>query len=116
MKNYPLALKKLEEILDKNEILVDEPMRNHTYFEIGGTADIIAIPNTIEKLVSVIKLMKEEGVPLFLIGNGSNLLVKDGGIRGCVLKTEAIRRIVLRRREDNCRMRRSSQGYIRCGT
>jgi UDP-N-acetylmuramate dehydrogenase len=86
-------LKKLEEILDKNEILVDEPMRNHTYFEIGGTADIIAIPNTIEKLVSVIKLMKEEGVPLFLIGNGSNLLVKDGGIRGCVLKTEAIRRI-----------------------
>ncbi|MBW8381535.1 MAG: UDP-N-acetylmuramate dehydrogenase [Youngiibacter sp.] len=93
MKNYPLALKKLEEILDKNEILVDEPMRNHTYFEIGGTADIIAIPNTIEKLVSVIKLMKEEGVPLFLIGNGSNLLVKDGGIRGCVLKTEAIRRI-----------------------
>ncbi|ETA79966.1 UDP-N-acetylmuramate dehydrogenase [Youngiibacter fragilis] len=93
MNNYPLALKKLEEILDKNEILVDEPMRNHTYFEIGGTADIIAIPNTIEKLVSVIKLMKEEEVPLFLIGNGSNLLVKDGGIRGCVLKTEAIRRI-----------------------
>jgi len=93
MNNYPLALKKLEEILDNNEILVDEPMRNHTYFEIGGTADIIAIPNTIEKLVSVIKLMKEEGVPLFLIGNGSNLLVKDGGIRGCVLKTEAIRRI-----------------------
>jgi UDP-N-acetylmuramate dehydrogenase len=93
MNNYPLALKKLEEILDKNEILVDEPMRNHTYFEIGGTADIIAIPNTVEKLVSVIKLMKEEEVPLFLIGNGSNLLVKDGGIRGCVLKTEAIRRI-----------------------
>ncbi len=93
MNNYPLALKKLEEILDKNEILVDEPMRNHTYFEIGGTADIIAIPNTVEKLVSVIKLMKEEKVPLFLIGNGSNLLVKDGGIRGCVLKTEAIRRI-----------------------
>lgn len=93
MNNYPLALKKLEEILDKNEILVDEPMRNHTYFEIGGTADIIAIPNTIEKLISVIALMKEEEVPLFLIGNGSNLLVKDGGIRGCVLKTEAIRKI-----------------------
>lgn len=93
MNNYPLALKKLEEILDKNEILVDEPMRNHTYFEIGGTADIIAIPNTIEKLISVIKLMKEEEVPLFLIGNGSNLLVKDGGIRGCVLKTEAIKKI-----------------------
>lgn len=93
MNNYPLALKKLEEILDKNEILIDEPMRNHTYFEIGGTADIIAIPNTIEKLISVIALMKEEEVPLFLIGNGSNLLVKDGGIRGCVLKTEAIRKI-----------------------
>jgi len=49
--------------------------------------------NTIEKLISVIKLMKEEEVTLFLIGNGSNLLVKDGGIRGCVLKTEAIKKI-----------------------
>lgn len=93
MNSYLGAFEKLKEFLNDSEILIDEPMRNHTYFEIGGTADVIVIPDTIEKMVAVIRLMNKENIPLFLIGNGSNLLVRDGGIRGCVLKAEKINRI-----------------------
>lgn len=78
------VLKKLEEILETNELLLNEPMKKHTTFKVGGTADIFVIPKVTE-IASVVEICKSFGEPVTIIGNGSNLLVGDGGIRGIVL-------------------------------
>lgn len=93
MNRYLNAYDELASFLNKEEILLDEPMKNHTWFEIGGTADILVIPQSVEKLIKVIHYVRKNNIPTFLIGNGSNLLVKDGGIRGIVIKTEMINKI-----------------------
>lgn len=95
MNIYLNAYKELASFLSKEEILLDEPMKNHTWFEIGGVADILVIPESVDKLIRVIHYVKRNNIPTFLIGNGSNLLVKDGGIRGIVIKTEMINRITV---------------------
>lgn len=96
MNKYASAYDELTAILTKEEILVDEPMKNHTWFEIGGTADILVIPDSVDKLIQVIHFVKKNHIPAFLIGNGSNLLVRDGGIRGIVIKTEMINHMEVR--------------------
>ncbi|OPJ54980.1 UDP-N-acetylmuramate dehydrogenase [Alkalithermobacter paradoxus] len=77
---------RLLEILDKEDILRDEPMKNHTSFKVGGPADILVTPRNEEQIVDIVKFLKKENIPFFIMGNGSNLLVKDGGIRGVVIK------------------------------
>ena len=74
--------------IDENNILINEPMSKHTTFKIGGNADIFVKVDSLEKVQYILKLSKEKNIPLFIIGNGSNLLVKDEGIRGIVLKLE----------------------------
>ncbi len=93
MNRYTDAYEDLALILSKEEVMLDEPMKNHTWFEIGGTADVLVIPDSVDKLIRVIQYVTENNIPTFLIGNGSNLLVKDGGIRGIVIKTEMINQI-----------------------
>ncbi len=61
-------------------------MQEYTTLKIGGKADILVEPRTTEELVALIKKADEENVPVTFIGNGSNLLVRDGGIRGVVIK------------------------------
>lgn len=70
----------------EENILINAPMREHIYFKVGGPADILVTPETKEQVVKTINLCKEHNVPYFLLGNGSNLLVKDGGIEGVVIK------------------------------
>ena len=77
-------LEQLSKILPPGSILVEEPMSKHTTFRIGGVADILVTP-TIATLPQVIKLAKEAGMPVTVIGNGSNLLVSDKGIRGLTI-------------------------------
>ncbi|NCD08124.1 MAG: UDP-N-acetylmuramate dehydrogenase [Negativicutes bacterium] len=64
----------------------NEPMKAHTSFRIGGPADILVMPSDASKLEKVVAEARAEGLPLTIIGNGSNLLVKDKGIRGVVVK------------------------------
>lgn len=90
MNKYVYAYEDLASVLTQEEILLDEPMKNHTWFEIGGTADVLVMPNSVDKLVQIIEYVRKKDIPTFLIGNGSNLLVKDGGIRGIVIKTDKI--------------------------
>ena len=73
-------------IIDKEDIKLDEPMKKHISFRVGGPADILVKPRTEEQIAKVVKLLKEENVPYIVIGNGSNLLVKDGGVRGVVIE------------------------------
>ena len=61
-------------------------MASHTTFRIGGPADYFVLPETVEELANVLKLCKEEQVPYFILGNGSNLLVGDKGFRGVVIQ------------------------------
>ena len=66
-------------------ILKDEAMRRHTTFKIGGPADrLLQVENTAQ-LKSLLRILKEDKIPFFIGGNGSNLLVSDKGIRGAVL-------------------------------
>lgn len=64
-------------VLSENQIYLNEPMSKHTSFKIGGPADIFVKPKNIDELKFIINLTKENNVPLTVIGNGSNLLVRD---------------------------------------
>lgn len=66
----------------------DAPMKDHTSFKIGGNADYFVSVNNTEELKSLISLCRDKNVPYMLIGNGSNLLVSDDGIRGVVIRLE----------------------------
>ncbi len=67
-------------------LLVDEPMCRHTSFRIGGPADYLAIPQSEAQLITLLALGRRHDVPVTIVGNGSNLLVRDNGIRGLVIK------------------------------
>ncbi|MDR2167994.1 MAG: UDP-N-acetylmuramate dehydrogenase [Clostridiales bacterium] len=75
---------------------LNEPMREHTTFRVGGPADVFVEPVDENELLGVLRECRERGYPHFILGNGSNLLVRDGGIRGVVislLKMTGIRRL-----------------------
>ena len=76
----------LENILGNENVKYNEPMSKHTSFRVGGNADIFAIIDSKEKLIKVIKFAKNTSLPITVVGNGTNLLVRDGGIRGLVIK------------------------------
>ena len=84
--NKEFIYRQLLNILDEESIKVDELMKKHITFKVGGPADFLVKPKTEEELRKVIKFAKEENIPFLVIGNGSNLLVKDGGIRGIVIE------------------------------
>ena len=67
-------------------LLAEEPMAKHTSFRIGGPADLMAMPQSEQELQQLLQRAGEAKVPVTLIGNGSNLLVRDKGIRGLVIK------------------------------
>ncbi len=77
---------KCQGFLRPEQFLMDEPMRLHTTFEIGGPADFLIFPSTVEELQQVLRLIHEYELPLVILGNGSNVLVRDKGIRGAVVK------------------------------
>lgn len=79
---------KLKKIMDKKDIYVDEPMKKHTSFRIGGMADYFLNVKNVEQLKAILNLAKQENMPFQIVGNGTNLLVREGGIRGLVIKLE----------------------------
>ena len=72
----------------KEKIIFDEPMKKHTSFKIGGTADEFVKVTNEEELKKAIEYAKGKELPITIIGNGSNLLVQDKGIRGLVIKID----------------------------
>ena len=68
------------------ELLLEEPMAKHTSFRIGGPADVLAQPGNEAELAELLKRAADHAMPVTLVGNGSNLLVRDKGIRGLVIK------------------------------
>lgn len=87
-----MNMQNVYEDLSKNmpslAIKQNEDMSKHTTFKVGGKADIWIKVKTIDELKLVLKYAKENNIPFYIVGNGSNLLVKDKGIRGIVIKID----------------------------
>lgn len=83
-----MILEEIQKIVSKDKIFTNEPMSKHTSFKIGGPAEIFVKINNVEELKLIIKISKQAEFPITVVGNGSNLLVSDDGIRGIVLKIE----------------------------
>lgn len=78
----------LEEKISKENIYLKEPMSKHTSFKTGGKVDILVKAYSVEEIKSVLKISKENNIPLFVLGNGTNLLVRDEGFRGIILQVK----------------------------
>ncbi len=78
--------KKLAKVIPSEDIYIDELMSKHTTIKIGGPADIYIKLKKIENIFPILKIAKEKNIPFTILGNGSNLLVLDKGIRGIVIK------------------------------
>lgn len=77
---------KLSKIIKKENIYINEPMKKHTTFRVGGPADYFVLPTEVSQITNIIELCKAEQIPYFILGNGSNLLVSDKGYRGVVIQ------------------------------
>ena len=80
-----------DEMTEVNRMLRDEPMARHTSWRVGGPADRFCAPRSVEALAGVLRALPKK-TPVYWIGLGSNLLVRDGGIRGLVIATNALER------------------------
>lgn len=79
-------MNQLCEIVGSDHVCVDEPMKNHTTFRIGGNADYFVSPHSAREIREVIGVCKNTQTPWYVIGNGSNLLVSDKGFRGVIIR------------------------------
>lgn len=94
MKNYDVK-EKLLQIMTEDEVKIDEPLSQYTYTKIGGNADYLLFPTTFEQLQQAYKIALLAEIPITILGNGSNVLIKDGGIRGAVFNLTKLANIRL---------------------
>ncbi len=79
------ADKKYKRLQKTFGLLAGEPLSKHTSFRVGGPADLLALPSNRPTLAALLSTAKKEGIPVTIIGGGSNILVSDKGIRGLVI-------------------------------
>ena len=84
--NKEIMLRRLQEILGADHVFPEEPMKKHITFRVGGPAEWFVQVDTVEQLGQVIALCKEQEEPYYIIGNGSDLLVSDSGVRGVIIR------------------------------
>jgi UDP-N-acetylmuramate dehydrogenase len=85
----PQAFKKAIKERVKGKVSFDEPMAAHTWFRVGGPADAYVAPESADELIDLVQWLVAENIFYAVIGGGSNLLVKDRGVRGVVIDTSA---------------------------
>lgn len=88
-------IKKLSAVMAAENIRLSEPMKNHTSFKVGGPVDILLMPQTKQEVGEALAICRESAIPLYVIGNGSNLLVQDGGVRGIILQTKGLKQVTV---------------------
>lgn len=86
-------ISKLKEIIDINNIEIDVLMDKYTSFKVGGAVDCLVNPVSYKQVSSVVKLCREFSIPYYIIGNCSNLIVRDGGYRGVLIKLSKLDKI-----------------------
>ena len=77
------------QVLGKEQVLFEEPMKSHTTFRIGGPAEVFIMPKSIKQVQMAVKICQEEQIPYFILGNGSNLLVSDIQVEGTEIQAAA---------------------------
>ncbi|PKM60594.1 MAG: UDP-N-acetylenolpyruvoylglucosamine reductase [Firmicutes bacterium HGW-Firmicutes-4] len=87
------TIKKLQAIMAIENIKENEPMKNHTSFKVGGPADLFLMPQSRAELQAVLEICKESQNPLYIMGNGSNLIVRDKGYSGIIINTKALNQV-----------------------
>ena len=85
MQTAQLKLQERLQGLIKGQLLCEEPLASHTYFRIGGPAEVMAYPTDLEDLKRLLKVARDQAIPVLILGGGSNMLVLDGGVRGLVI-------------------------------
>src|SRR5699024_1325034 len=85
----------LQTILQEGILKLDEPLCKYTATKLGGAADLLVMPNTIEETVATVRYAYEHHIPLLLLGNGSIMVVRDGGVRGLVLHLKNLNRLTV---------------------
>ena len=81
-----ISMSELLESRIKGIMYFNEPMRNHTSFRIGGPADVFIVPDDVNDVIETVSFAKSKCVPIYIVGNGTKLLVGDEGIKGMVIK------------------------------
>lgn len=84
MKNKNTVINLFKQILQEDNLKIDEPLYHYTYTKIGGKADFLLFPTSYQALKESYQLALRENLPITILGNGSNVLIRDGGIRGVV--------------------------------
>ncbi|RNF38529.1 UDP-N-acetylmuramate dehydrogenase [Planococcus salinus] len=83
----------LRRFLLDDHVKIDEPLHLHTLTEMGGPADVFVTPTTDDETAYTVKYAYDNNIPLLLLGNGSNMVVRDGGVRGIVLNLKSLRSV-----------------------
>ncbi|WP_144510632.1 UDP-N-acetylmuramate dehydrogenase [Bacillus sp. FJAT-22090] len=81
--------------LDPKNVKIDEALNVHTMTRMGGVADIFVTPETEDEVAFTVQYAYKNHIPLLLLGNGSNMVVRDGGVRGIVLRLEKLNKITI---------------------
>lgn len=87
------TIKELKAVMAVENIKENEPMKNHTSFKVGGPADLFLMPQSREELQAVLEICKQSEKPLYIMGNGSNLIVRDKGYSGIIINTKALNQV-----------------------
>ncbi|GIN70206.1 UDP-N-acetylenolpyruvoylglucosamine reductase 2 [Bacillus sp. J14TS2] len=95
-------MKDLQKKLPLVEFLCSEPLSSHTFIKTGGNSDIFAIPCTIEELQAIVQYADQHGTPLTILGRGTNVIIRDTGIRGIVISLEKFNKISISDEEIYC--------------
>lgn len=93
MNQYRIFEGLFKEFYKSENVIINAEMKKYVHFRVGGPADILLIPENKDQVIKSIKICKENNIPYFVVGNGSNLLVKDGGINGVVIKLNEVNNI-----------------------
>lgn len=80
-------------IVNPQDVKIDEPLKNYTMTKLGGNAEVFVMPSTEEEAAEVVRYAHLHKVSIFLLGNGSNMVIRDGGIRGIVLNLSKLNEI-----------------------
>ena len=96
------------------KVLFDEPMSAHTSMGVGGRADALVFPDTDEELGNLVTFLRKEGIAFLPVGNGTNLIVRDGGYRGALVSLERLRKIEIARVEESGDVLAHAQAGVSC--
>lgn len=96
MLNQRHVYQNLLQIVTPAQVRIDEPLGQYTSARVGGAADVLVFPKTSKEVIASVRLANELNIPYFIMGSGSNTIVRDGGIRGIVIILTALTKMTVR--------------------